>query len=1556
MIFILSACDLDIVRAEPEIRTIYVDGINDYYYFVGDELVLEDAHLFVEYDNNEIVVVELDKSMIDSSFSTHFPGKTLVKINYKGASTSFYIEILDLNIDKIELNSLPDKTTYIEGTDFDVRGATIDVYFEGGRIINVNVLSNNVIMYNPDIIGPQMVKVSYRGRLLDIPIDVVSKTLESISVNTLPRNRAVFVGQQINSAGMVLNFHYDNGIIEEKRIEDLVNIEFSFNNRIATPSTQVVLKYTLYINVGEYKEFRTTFNTQVLQRVWNSMEIIQYPKTKGIIIAPARYDEFGNKVRDEVRTPSTGIEAIVQGDELDLSTGKVEVTFDDGTKEIYNMNNHLLKVYNEETIEKSEIKGLTIEPVSKSGVPAGDCKIEYTIRKSDSEYLYNVEPDIKITARRQDGRGVPVKGTVGNYIIEADENEIYSVTITATVIDRRVDSEGVEQDFLLTTVKSFKILTVGAVEPRKTLDISSAGEYKLSVIYMENLAWSCIMNVFVIGREPQALELLNYSDITQVEYVVGDKINISAIKYYIRYNNGDTDPAAPVTASMLSQESTLLCDFVTDSHNKKTIVFEIHGIASVSLNVTVVPLRVLYLEVDPPINVYVAQGAAINPQGASITVYMNNKTKSVLDLPAIMGTGYDFAQILDDPLSNSNSIINLRGDVLENNPYEATVSYKGAEVNFEYFVVDREVESIRLVASNPKTSYYENEDLDLTGLTIKVKWKNSSGEDTLNVTEDMLYKFDKHFIGPQTLRIRYRGVLNETFSIWIQARVIEEINIVRQPKTTYIYGIDRELDASNIRISRHFNDGSSDEQLGITLGLNEFGYGWTYNVGEIDFRLLGYPQIVKLKFYDEHHITDPLIVEYEIIVESDGVEAIYLYHPDGQGGSNIITSVPKGMDLNLYDAVIENGQIVLYQKVIYVKNFINTIIREVPLTPDMIEYEKTNITIEDRVVRIRYNGAECQGIIRVLDWELRAISVEKAPKTKYILGESLEVTGGIIKRTFRDAQNQQQYDYVPMNIEGISSSGFDESLQESDYQPDEEYKERIITLHYASYNCSYQVRIYKKFNATITYSSTVSFYGDVSLPSANVRVDVIEFTLPNINIYFINLEDVEESLPSDYVEEIVRNSLGDIVSTRYRVGEEYFLKVILADGLERYIAQSKIMTYNNYPTSPAKEQNAYLILVQVQGNKYYNAINYAEKEFRIINKYINVNAVVPNERAIIWEYNTSDNGRAVYLLSSYIEDLILSDTSLNIILASPTYESFEIIIISYGNWKLNVLKEQIENTITQTWWSYTQVVIDINGNPMLDDFGNIITKIIEVKQNDAPTGVDSPQERKLTILSWRERVGVNHKVYGEGEELISYYVPSGGLIAIRDENNFFVMELFTGQLYRFNFDRTDVLYEVDGELINGFYIEDEQVNQFDTVVSGYEIRIDIGQGSVLSNPNYFLSFQSQKYIIAPKLIVDIEFLNAVYDEDLGAQILSTSYDGQEKKIAVRYRTEPTGAQVNLDSSQVKYYYIDGEEEVPYGEGEFPVARGLYRARITHNYKAKEGYETSIIWECYLEIT
>ena len=235
-------------------------------------------------------------------------------------------------------------------------------------------------------------------------------------------------------------------------------------------------------------------------------------------------------------------------------------------------------------------------------------------------------------------------------------------------------------------------------------------------------------------------------------------------------------------------------------------------------------------------------------------------------------------------------------------------------------------------------------------------------------------------------------------------------------------------------------------------------------------------------------------------------------------------------------------------------------------------------------------------------------------------------------------------------------------------------------------------------------------------------------------------------------------------------------------------------------------------------------------------------------------------------------------------MANLTEESFQIVITKWGNNNPEDILDEISNIITETYWSYVQYSYNDDGDPILDEFGNQVYQIYEVRQNDMPN--DNAIEKEVQIINIEQYIGVNYRIFGDSNERISYYVPSGGLIAVRDEENFYIIELFSGSLFRSL--GQDVIYDVNGEKINGFDIDEEQVLSAGTTINGYEVYIKQGNNDTLINNNYFINYSSQIYIIAPKEIFNLKFKDIESEQQIYAgtgeliNVVVKGYDGSSQ--------------------------------------------------------------------------
>ncbi len=110
------------------------------------------------------------------------------------------------------IDSLPDKTSYIEGQEIDTTGLVVKAEFEDGTI---DYITNYEMEYDNTVVGEQEVIVRCGDVTASFTVTFTAKTLLSITVTKMPDKTTYFVGDSFDKTGMVVTATYDSGLSEE---------------------------------------------------------------------------------------------------------------------------------------------------------------------------------------------------------------------------------------------------------------------------------------------------------------------------------------------------------------------------------------------------------------------------------------------------------------------------------------------------------------------------------------------------------------------------------------------------------------------------------------------------------------------------------------------------------------------------------------------------------------------------------------------------------------------------------------------------------------------------------------------------------------------------------------------------------------------------------------------------------------------------------------------------------------------------------------------------------------------------------------------------------------------------------------------------------------------------------------------------------------------------------------------------------------------------------------------------------------------------------------------
>ncbi len=148
--------------------------------------------------------------------------------------------------------------------------------------------------------------------------------------------------------------------------------------------------------------------------------------------------------------------------------------------------------------------------------------------------------------------------------------------------------------------------------------------------------------------------------------------------------------------------------------------------------------------------------------------------------------------------------------------HTCTVTYEGKTTTFQYEVKAVEIASIAIKNDSFKKVYLSTDtDFEINGSTIEVTYNNGSTE-TRNVTASMLSSFDNS-VGTHTCTITYNGKTTDfTYSV-SQATTTREllsIEVATSPKTTY-FASETDFDITGATLRLNYSD-NSQETISIT--------------------------------------------------------------------------------------------------------------------------------------------------------------------------------------------------------------------------------------------------------------------------------------------------------------------------------------------------------------------------------------------------------------------------------------------------------------------------------------------------------------------------------------------------------------------------------------------------------------------------------------------------------------------------------------------------------------------------------------------------------------------
>ena len=185
-------------------------------YYVDDECEFDPTGLVVTITYSDGNSITYDASQLDityGGFDTSEEGVIMMIGVFQNLSGRFYIEILPVEFVGVEIYTLPDKTEYFVGEEFDQTGLSLYAVFNNGRKDAVDA-GISCTGFSSETKGVKTITATYEGESTTFEIEVFEIEMTSIEIKTMPNKLSYYTGDTLEVDGLTLTGIYNNGNTE----------------------------------------------------------------------------------------------------------------------------------------------------------------------------------------------------------------------------------------------------------------------------------------------------------------------------------------------------------------------------------------------------------------------------------------------------------------------------------------------------------------------------------------------------------------------------------------------------------------------------------------------------------------------------------------------------------------------------------------------------------------------------------------------------------------------------------------------------------------------------------------------------------------------------------------------------------------------------------------------------------------------------------------------------------------------------------------------------------------------------------------------------------------------------------------------------------------------------------------------------------------------------------------------------------------------------------------------------------------------------------------------
>ena len=963
----------------------------------GDSLDFTGGEIEVTYEDGTTQTKQITADMVKESsgslvnmaptasdYVNNEVSKTLV-IKYKEDSVTgtvnYPIKIKNV-VNKIEMSTNPTNTTYnIGDTSYKLAGGAIKVTRKAGNTEIVALTDNGVTLTNLSTLttsqGTKEVTVTYEEKTTTFNI-TVQNGVRSINITT-PTKTTYNHGETLDVTGGKIEVTYVDGTTQDKELDVSMITESDGSPVNMAPSTygdtnkesktllikyqedgiQKQENYTIDI-INDVKQIaiqgtaqsQYNINDQLQPglsilvtrasgvpeaiTVTNSMLTNFSTATEGTRTATITYTENGitktttfvYTVKDTVTSISVKngpTNATKYGEDIDLTGVTIDVVKGSGTTTI--------------PVTKDMIKAGTYDP-DKTGNQV--IKIVYegqettlTINVKDYVTGITINP-VSVTGKYND--------TLSS-LIQAN-NIQYTVTYAkAGAQTPEVLVENMVSGYTATSTQD-QDLTV-------TYTDTDTDSYTNGQNFTTNL--KVTLDDTITGMT------LEQTGTVKTDYKYDEEFDVSNLVIVVHKLSGDQ--TVPVMKDMIK-------NYNKQQLGNQTVSVEYNGTTVGTINVTVKDY-IASVVITVPSKITYKYNEELDLSDAKITITMASKPNepTTIAVTPSMISGYNKTQV-------GAQTVTITYTDNENNVHTQTFGVR----------VEDSIKTITLENNNFKTNYKYGENLDLSGLALKVT-KESGEISTVAVTTGMISGYNPNKLGSQTLTINYEG---KQFTIVVN--VVDYVtDIILTPPTKDEYKIGESLSLVGGSITEKMASGANGSTISLTNSM----------VSGFDSTTPGTKNLTVTYVKDGKTYTKTFQVA--VINTINHIEVIAPTKTDYKYGENLNLS---GGSVKIY---MEDGTI-----------------KTVPLTSQMVTgYSKT--TPGQQMLKVTYTSDDdkkYEGYFKVTVGEdyIKDTKFVAPTKKEYRIGDTIDLTGGSITEVYASEKLGNKYDLTNSMISGFDST------------------------------------------------------------------------------------------------------------------------------------------------------------------------------------------------------------------------------------------------------------------------------------------------------------------------------------------------------------------------------------------------------------------------------------------------------------------------------------------------------------------------------------------------------